>query len=31
MLFEIYISMEDEREKVISTLDDHDAELSMKC
>lgn len=31
MLFQIYISMEDEREKVISTLDDHDAELSMKC
>lgn len=31
MLFQIYISMEYEREKVISTLDDHDAELSMKC
>lgn len=31
MLFQIYISMEYEREKVISTLDDHDAELSVKC
>ena len=31
MLFQIYISMEYEREKVIFTLDDHDAELSMKC
>ena len=31
MLFQISISMEYEREKVISTLDDHDAELPMKC